>query len=430
MELSRIIEYNTWWDTGQVRKALCPDYERQMLVAILSSMRSRTASVLRGPRRTGKSTLVYQAIRDLLSNGVDPESILYFSFDAESGTIQELLEEYSNSIINEPLDSRNRIYVFLDEVQKCKNWAEEVKRNYDLYPNLKFLLSGSVSFELGAGATESLAGRVSEFVLLPMSFREYLELRGEKLPEAGSPLKEYLLAEKRLHPYFSHYLTTGGFPEIALEEDQNAIREYVLSSIVRRIVYGDLFQNGRTGDPESMMALLRAISEMPGRLLNYDHLGSDIGRDRRTVSSYITRLEYAMIIRTLGNLTGSALSSSRKHRKAYPISPALTYAFKGYDLGDEDLGRVYEIAVVNQLGARYFWRRSRHEIDFITGAKGEVATEVKLGGEGRFHFSKYAEKRKLEKAVLVTKNTSGTNTTGEIEYNKIPAWALCAGAEV
>ncbi|MBA3045731.1 MAG: ATP-binding protein [Candidatus Thermoplasmatota archaeon] len=430
MNLSRIIEYNPWWDTGQVRKELSPDYKRQMLAEILSSFESRYVSVLRGPRRTGKSTLLYQSIANLLSDDVEPESILYFSFDAEDGTIQNLLDEYRNSILGAPLESKKRIYVFLDEVQKCKGWAEQVKRNYDLYPNIKFVLSGSVSFELGTGTTESLAGRAREFVLLPMSFREYLELRGEDLPKAGSALKEYLLAERRLRPYFNHYLTTGGFPEIALEENQSAIKEYVLSSIVRRVVYGDLFENGRTGDPESMMALLRAISERPGILLNYDHLGSDIGRDRRTVSSYINRLEYTMIIRTLGNITGSALSSSRKHRKAYPVSSAMTYAFKGHDLAEEDLGRVYEIAVMNHLDAHYFWRRPRYEVDFITGDNAEIATEVKLSGEGRFHFGQYAEIRNLDKATVVTKGVSGKGKAGGIAFEKVPAWALCAGYSI
>ncbi|MCI0480430.1 MAG: ATP-binding protein, partial [Candidatus Dadabacteria bacterium] len=320
---------------------------------------------------------------------------MFFSFDAEGGNIQDLLGEYRNSILAAPLESKKRIYVFLDEVQKCRGWAEQVKRNYDLYPNIKFVLSGSVSFDLGAGTTESLAGRAKEFVLMPMSFREYLELRGEELPPVGAGLNKYLLAEKRLRPYFIHYLKTGGFPEIATEENEPAIRDYVMSSIVRRVIYGDLFQDSRTGDPESMMALLRAISEKPGILLNYERLGSDIGRDRRTVSSYISRLEYAMVIRTIGNITGSSLSSSRKHRKAYPVSTALTFAFKGYDLNDEDLGHVYEVAMRNQLNAQYFWRRTRGEIDLITGEKGEIATEVKLGGDGPFHFGKYATSRNI-----------------------------------
>jgi len=430
MDASRITEYNPWWDTGQVRKELCPEYERHMLPEMLASLNSRAASVLRGPRRTGKSTLLYQSINKLLADGVEPNAVLFFSFDAEGGDIQNLLDEYRNTILAAPLESKKRIYIFLDEVQKCRGWAEQVKRNYDLYPNIKFVLSGSVSFDIGAGATESLAGRAKEFVLMPMSFREYLELRGEELPPAGAQLNKFLVAEKRLLPYFMHYLTTGGFPEIASEENVYAIRDYVMSSIIRRVIYGDLFQDSRTGDPESMMALLRAISEKPGILLNYERLGSDTGRDRRTVSSYISRLEYAMVIRTLGNITGSSLSSSRKHRKAYPVSTALTFAFKGYDINDEDLGHVYETAVMNQLDAKHFWRRTRGEIDLITGDKGEIATEVKLGGDGPFHFGKYAKSRTLMKAVVVTRNASGNGVADGIEYRKVPAWAMCAGTEI
>jgi len=429
MDISRIIEYNRWWDTGQIRRDLCPEYERSMLNSLISSLPSRYVSVLRGPRRTGKSTILYQSIRHLLSSGVDPEKILFFSFDAESGDIQELIDEYRDSVLASPIDSKDRIYIFLDEVQKCRGWSEQVKRNYDLYPNIKFVLNGSVSFNLGMESSESLAGRAREFVLMPMSFREYLELRGERLPDEGSPLKRYLMARERLQPRFTHYLSTGGFPEIASEEDLSTIREYVMSGIVRRVVYGDLFGDNRIGDPESMMSLLRAISEKPGMLLNYDRLGSDIGRDRRTVSSYISRLEYGMVIRTLGNLTGSALTSSRKNRKAYPVSTALTFAFRIGTMGDEELGRIYETALVNHMDASFFWRRSRGEVDIITGEKGEYATEVKLGGNGPFHFGRYSRYREIRRALVITKNISGSGSDDGISYEMVPAWAFCAGGD-
>jgi predicted AAA+ superfamily ATPase len=430
MEWSRIVEYNPWWDTGEVRKELCPPYERQMLTEIKSSLEVRNVTVLRGARRTGKSTLLYQAIRNLLSKDVDPDSILYFSFDDEKGTVQDLLDEFGSSVLGSPLESRDRVYIFLDEVQKCKKWAEQVKRNYDLYPKIKFVLSGSVSFEIGARTMESLAGRAMELVLFPMSFGEYLGIRGIEAPKVGAPLKRFLMAERRLRPYFGHFLMTGGFPELAPQEDRRRIRDYVLSSIVRRAVYGDLFQIGGKGDPESMMALLRAVSETPGMLLNYERLGSDIGRDRRTVSSYLSRLEYAMIIRTLGNIRGSSLSSSRKHRKAYPVSSALTFAFRGFDLDERDMGRVYETAVLNKIDAQYFWRHRENEIDFITGRNGENAIEVKLRERGKLHFEQYAKFCELKKAYVITKNVHGMGQNKSVQYKKIPAWALCAGARI
>ena len=430
MDLRRISEQNPWWTTGSVRDELCPPYERRALADVVSSLTRRYVTLVRGPRRTGKSTMLYQAIRHLLKGGIDPATVLYFSFDGEPGTIQELLDEYRISVLGRPFDGPGRVHVFLDEVQKCRGWSEDVKRNHDLYPNVKFVLSGSVSFDMGRGTTESLVGRARETVLLPMSFAEYLGLRGLRTPAPGEPLRRFLLAETTVQPYFSHYLASGGFPELATEDDAREMREYVLSSIVQRAVYGDLFGAGGIGDPESMMALLRAISEMPGMLLNYDSLGSSIGRDRRTVSSYIARLEQAMVIRTLGNLRGSALASSRKHRKAYPVSTALTYAFKGAIADETDLGRVVETAVLNEIDARHFWREHGAEVDFVVGARGTTAVEVKLSGEGGFPFDELAKARRLDRAFVVTRSAHGPGMAGGTRFERVPAWALCAGAHV
>lgn len=427
--MRRMTEQNPWWSTGEVRRELCPPYERPGISKVLSSLPERFVMLLRGPRRTGKSTLLYQAIRHLLGSGTEPRAILYFSFDGNPGTVQELLDLYRDTVLGRPIPAEGRVYLFLDEVQKCKGWSEEVKRNYDLFPNLKFVLSGSVSFDMVRGSTESLAGRAVETKLMPMSFAEYLGLRGIPVPARGAPLREFLLAEEGIRPYFAHYLTSGGFPEMATVSDPVRIRDYVLSSVVQRVVYGDLAQAGGGGDSDAMMATLRAISEMPGMLLNFETLGSSLGKDRRTVSSYITRMEQAMIIHTLGNVRGRPLVSSRKHRKAYPVSTALTYAFKDMSLEDTDVGRIVETAVLNEIGARFFWREGRDEVDFIVGSRGETAVEVKLGAEGPFHFERWAEKRALKRAYVVTRDASGTGHSGSVGFEKVPAWALCAGAQ-
>ncbi len=426
IEMSRMTEYNTWWDTGEVREQLCPSYERRTLADIIRTLQESGVTAVRGLRRTGKSTLLYQAIRHLLENGTDPVNVLYFTFDDLSGNVQDLLDLYRDRILREPFQARERIFIFLDEVQKCPGWAEQVKRNYDLYPSLKFVVTGSASLEVGAGATESLAGRWTGLILPPMSFDEYLGLLKVEHPPRDAPLADFIKAAPRPRPLFEHYLMTGGLPEVAGEKDHVRVREYVISGLVQRVVHTDLFPGGSV-DTETAMTLLRAICEKPGLLLNYERLSSDTGRNRRTISSYISKLEDGMVIRTLGNLRGSSLSTSRKNRKAYPASTAMTYAFLGARPDGTDLGRVVETAVLTELNARYFWRERNAEVDLLAGERGEVAVEVKLGGKGKLHFGKLIRRREIERAVLVTWDESGEGRSGGVEYIKVPAWVACAG---
>lgn len=428
MELARISEQNPWWTTGTVRDELCPPFERDMVSVLATSLSERRVRLLRGPRRTGKSTVLYQLVRRLLSSGTDPRRILYFSFDGEKARVADLLNHFKNDVLGEPIPGAGKLYFLLDEVQKAPGWSEDVKLNYDLYPNIKFVLSGSTSFQMAGGAAESLAGRASEAVLLPMSFAEFLGVRGIGGPRPGEPLEEFLIAENSIRPYFSNYLLTGGFPELAGEDRFLEVQEYVQSSVVQRAVYGDLFAAGGVGDPESLMALVRTICGTPGMIINHDALGKAIGRDRRTVGSYLARLEQAMIIRTIGCLRGGALASSRKGRKAYPISTALTYAFGGPDPDDRVRGLIAETAALNSIGAGHYWRKGGKEIDFVTGEQDEIAWEVKLDGKGPFPFDILSDERKLRQAFVITADSHGYGSAGRVGFERIPLWALSAGA--
>jgi predicted AAA+ superfamily ATPase len=67
------------------------------------------------------------------------------------------------------------VYVFFDEIQKVSDWQSKIKIYYDLYPNIKFILSGSSSLYLQK--TESLAGRMFEEYIKPLKFSEFLRYK-------------------------------------------------------------------------------------------------------------------------------------------------------------------------------------------------------------------------------------------------------------
>ncbi|MEM5771668.1 MAG: AAA family ATPase, partial [Candidatus Aenigmatarchaeota archaeon] len=177
MEEKELLKYNEWWETGKVSEKNLEAYKRYLFYIILKFIQDRQIILITGLRRVGKTKLLYQIIHNLLENGVDPRKILYFSFDEEAFDIKDVLETYKKSILRKDFKDVDRIYVFFDEVHKCKDWENKIKVYYDLNPNIKFFLSGSASLIISKQAKESLAGRIYEFVLKPLTFKEFLEMK-------------------------------------------------------------------------------------------------------------------------------------------------------------------------------------------------------------------------------------------------------------
>src|SRR3989304_5504432 len=118
-------------------------------------------------------------------------------------------------------DLRNdKVYLFLDEIQKLSDWPNQLKKYYDLYPKIKFFVSGSESLFIASKTKETLAGRINEFRLNPLSFEEYTEIKDvASLPSA------------KMKALFSEYLENGGFPEV-IGKNKREIKDYVRSVVL------------------------------------------------------------------------------------------------------------------------------------------------------------------------------------------------------
>ncbi|MCD4846456.1 MAG: AAA family ATPase [Methanosarcinales archaeon] len=110
-----------------------------------------------GLRRTGKTVLLKQLIDSLIKNGQRRDRILYFSFDEEAVSIEDVIVEFQ-SRIGVDIYEAGMVHIFLDEIQKIDGWQNRVKYYYDTYSHMKFFVSGSSSLFLRKKAEESLAG--------------------------------------------------------------------------------------------------------------------------------------------------------------------------------------------------------------------------------------------------------------------------------
>ena len=352
MEKSKLEEFNHWWMTGNVDPELALPFKRDNYSEIKRHTDKRFITALVGLRRTGKTTTIYQLINELIKMRVNVENILFFSFDESIEKLSEVIEAYKEM---QKKDFREgRVYIFLDEIQKCDNWENEIKKYYDLYPKLKFIISGSESLFIRKKTKETLAGRIFEFTLTTFTFREYLRIHEIN--------KEQLKYEAKIGPLFLNFVEKGGFPETFYLDNNRDFKEYIRTLVVDKIVYKDAPKIFKIEDPEFLRILLELISANPGMYVDYQSLSRQFGKDRRVVRDYILYLRESFLISLLRNYRKGS-TTLRKKKRAYPTDNALIYLYKP-KIEEDFFGRMIETAIVNKLGAISFWKNGG-EIDII-----------------------------------------------------------------
>ena len=243
MEKTKLEEFNHWWMEGKVDSELALEFKREEY----NEIEKKFITALVGLRRVGKTTIMYQLIQKLLKS-VNNENIVFFSFDESSVKLNDVIETYKE--IQKKEFRKEKIYIFLDEIQKCDNWRNEIKKYYDLYPKLKFIISGSESLFIRKKTKETLAGRIFEFTLSTFSFEEYLKING---------IKEFKY-ETKIKPYFLKFVERGGFPETFSFENDRDFKEYIRALVVDKIVYKDIPKMFNIEDPDFLKTLLELIS--------------------------------------------------------------------------------------------------------------------------------------------------------------------------
>lgn len=372
MNIDELAKFNEWWDAGKVSGKHLENYKRYLFHKILKFIDDKQIILITGLRRVGKTRMLYQLIDALLERGTDKRNILYFSFDEKTFDFKDVLETYKLEVLRKDFGEAGKVYLFLDEIQKIDDWENKVKVFYDLYPNVKFFLSGSASLILSRNAKESLAGRIYEFVLKPLTFGEFLDMKNIRVD-----FDDAKLVSEKMTLQFCDFLTKGGFPEITEELDDEKIRSYVKLSVIDRVIYQDVpSQFGKT-DIGLLETLTDIFLKTPGFVLNFDNLAKSLRRNKRTLTNYVHYLKFSLLINLVSNFRTSVLAASRKNRKVYPAATSLVFALYGkFDSGV--LGGVLETAFCSEAEAKYYIRKGKMEIDFIITRNGKTIVPVEI----------------------------------------------------
>ena len=366
-----------------------------------------------GLRRVGKTTLMFKIVEDYIRNGFDPRSIIYFSFDEFRETeIREVIKEYE-TLLDKDFKKGNYL-LLLDEIQKLTNWEDQIKRIYDTFgKNVKIILTGSESLLIRNTSKETLAGRLLDFKVETLSFKEFLFFRGVKF----EPISLY---EKELNKLFNEFVVTLGFPELVDIKDKSIIKKYVKESIVEKIFYIDIPRLFKISDASVLEPLLNIFMEEPGQLLELSGLAQELKISRQTLSNYLTYLEESFLLRKLYNFSKSHRKVERKLKKYYPTLISIDLLFKDDDLSKS---KVFEWSIVNQLKPEFFWRDPyKKEVDIVLVDDKISPIEVKYGRIDLTGLTAFMRKFKVSQGYVISTREEREQKIEDKTISIIPAF--------
>jgi predicted AAA+ superfamily ATPase len=402
-----------------------PPTRRDLYAEIEPWMKKKQAVAIVGLRRTGKTTLMRQLMGGL------PGPSVFFSFDEEETQKKDVLV----FVIDYAIVTLQAKSIFLDEIQYVEDWEGTLKRYYD-QKGIRFVVSGSESLDLSR-AKAALAGRLVTFTLPPLSFREYLRLKGVAAGSGPASLTDYAslerlyrecLTRKELFEHeFIEFLYKGAFPELAQEEDGAVIRRYIHDLVVKKIIYRDIPAIFDVRRPDLLLALFRYACSTSSQLFDIQNLAKHFGVHGETIANYLWYLQSAFLIRAAEPYSNSPAKRARRNRKLFVSHPAIACAVLGYDrlhLIEPVLGPYVETL----FAGRYFWRDShKREVDALyemeTGILPvEVKYQARISPSDTKNLLYFMEEYGTKTGILITKDQMDKKTINGREILFIPAW--------
>lgn len=315
--------------------------------------------ILYGPRRAGKTFLLNQAIKHLEGK------VLYRT--GEDLEIRQILQSQSVNRIKTAFSGYD--YVIIDEAQKIDRIGHGLKLAVDHLPNIKFIATGSSSFELANQVGEPLTGRKIQLTLYPLSTQELRTQQG------GIELMEAL----------DDRLVFGSYPEVLIAENTEK-KITLLKELRDSYLYKDILEMENLRNSRKINDLLLLIAYQIGKEVSLHELGQQLGMDKRTVERYLDLLEKAFVLINVRgysrNLRKEVTKTSRYYFLDNGVLNAVLNNFNPPSMRG-DKGMLWEnFLFMERLKFRaytglhanvYFWRTYDHqEMDLVEERGGNL----------------------------------------------------------
>lgn len=313
----------------------------------------RVIKVVSGIRRCGKSTLFDLFKEELLADGVEKEQIISFNFEsADNYDIDDFKKLYK--AVENRLCPNKMNYVFLDEVQQVREFQRACDSLYIL-KNVDLYITGSNAMLLSGELATLLSGRYIEIKMLPLSFKEYISVKGES----------------DLSRKYRDYLTKSSFPytlELSRSKDIHSYLDGIYSSIVLK----DIVARKKIADAAMLENVIRFMFDNIGNPCSTTKIANTLKSSGHnisvhTVENYLKALCESFVLYKADRYDIKGKQYLRSGAKYYVADIGLRY----YLLGQKpaDLGHILENVVYLELLRRgyevFVGKSDKSEIDFI-----------------------------------------------------------------
>ncbi len=358
---------------------------------------------LTGPRQSGKTTFLRSEFPEYSYVNLENLDNRNFALQDPNGFLKQFND-----------------FVIFDEVQRVPELFSYLQSKVDEERIMgKYILSGSQNFHLMRNITQSLAGRVALFKLLPFDFSE--------MEQAGW-----------LHEDYAVNLQRGFYPAIY---DRDIPTKSFYSNYVQTYVERDLSELIQVKDLKMFRNFIALCAARAGQLLNLNALANECSISQPTAKSWISVLETSYIVYQLQPYAANLNKRVTKSSKLYFYDTGLLcYLLKINDATGVKLsrhkGNLFENYVINEylkqnyhknlLYDFWFWRDAGgHEVDFIW-QQSEMINLVEVKASETVMNKMFEELNHFEKLVPNLIETKSVIHSGlfnqERQFGKAISW--------
>ena len=431
MELNKSVlieilsDYNLWGNFNKNIKER-PEYN----LTLSKNLESETINIIKGIRRSGKSSICEKYIQDnynnkdsLIINLEDPR----LPVNMDSNMLMDMLQAYY-----EYISPDNLKIAVIDEAQNADGW-ERFARYLVETKNIKCVVTGSSSKLLSDEYSTLITGRHIDILVFPLSFNEFLNFRGIQINSSLDVINKKFEVINMLNEYIEY----GGFPEVVLVNDAD-VKNNLLKNYFNDIIIKDVAKRYKIRNiPELEQISMELISNI-GDISSLRSVSRSYNISLGTVERYFKYLSSSYLFMTLDKFSYSKRKQNKSLKKVYSIDTGI-YNALSFKFSKQDSKKMENIVAIelsrrinNSNKTLYYWKDYyNHEVDFVINDNDKVDELIQVT-----HSSSYEsiKKREIENIIrageelhcenlkIITWDYESTKEFNSVKIHFIPLW--------